>query len=78
MTAPHAITHTPFKLGLSALFLTLGLFGFGCSSTENELDVCEGLTNEYADTSIDASECDSSDRGEYIDGRCYCHSGADF
>lgn len=66
------------------LFLLLVLGTAGCSG-EDELgpgpelgDVCEGHANEYVTQhdnglGVTFDDCTASERGEWIDGRCYCH-----
>jgi len=70
-------SHTrSFKTDLVVLFIGLGLTSFGCSGTENEVDVCEGLTNQFVGESTSRGGCEASDRGEFIEGGCYCHASS--
>ncbi len=67
-------THT-FKAGLAALLVGLALTSFGCDGTETDTDICEGLTNQFAEGNPTRSECEASDRGVFIEGGCYCSTG---
>ncbi len=72
MTTHFDLHARSFKTGLAALFVCLGLTSFGCSGTENDTDACEGFTNQFVGEGISRSECEASDRGEYVDGGCFC------
>lgn len=48
------------------------------SSPKTEVDVCAGVRGRYVSQDEDgigvtSESCAESSRGEWIDGRCYCH-----
>ena len=72
MTIHFSLHARSFKIGLAALFVCLGLTSFGCDGSENDTDVCEGLTDQFVGEGISRDECEASDRGVFVDGGCYC------
>lgn len=66
-----------------ALLACIVLSFAGCSvigSDEPEAsgDVCENVFHRFVSDDdggpvVSSSQCEASDRGEWTDGRCYCH-----
>lgn len=76
----------PFKKRLLIGFMAcIALGGAGCSffggddgDTPAEGEVCADAFNRYVTQhpnglGVTSTQCAASERGEWIDGRCYCH-----
>ena len=60
-----------------ALLMVEGCF-YGQGNTPETPDVCEGVFNDFVSQDregigVTSSRCIDSERGDLIDGRCYCH-----
>lgn len=77
---------TPFmKLVLVGCVAGITLWGAGCSlfggedsNPRVEQDVCEDAFNRFVTQhanglGVTSEECVASERGQWIEGRCYCH-----
>ena len=73
---------TTFSARLCLPLFALLLATTGCNGEgdpdPSDTDVCEGHANEYVTQHDDGlgvtfEDCTASERGEWIDGRCYCH-----
>jgi len=76
MPAPSAAPCTARLLTLCLLLLGLA----GCSWLGNNSKTaapCSGIANQYAASSVSEAQCASDPRGEWFEGRCYCHSSAE-
>ena len=76
-------THMPHIASfVSMLILSVTFALAGCSLFNSDDDgdsnegVCTDVFNAYADTfypEVTRTQCEATERGEWIDGRCYCH-----
>jgi len=64
-----------FRSVLIAGSLLLGGCIFGSNGKSSA--PCSGIANQYAASSVSEAQCASEPRGEWFDGRCYCHSSAE-
>ena len=68
---------------MMVLFFMQGCFIFGSDDNSSEVpDVCEGVFNEIVTQDRDgigvtSARCTESERGQWIDGGCYCHGDTD-
>ncbi|NBB74560.1 MAG: hypothetical protein GVY35_12890 [Bacteroidetes bacterium] len=63
----------------SALLISSLLFG-GCFLSEDgppPSAACAGTAQGFANAAASPAGCNADPRGEWVDGRCYCHSAAD-
>jgi len=72
---------SPSPCAARLLTLCILLFGLaGCSwfgGNSKSTAPCSGITNQYAASSVSEAQCASDTRGEWFEGRCYCHSTAE-
>ena len=67
-----------FSARLTAVLACLALLLSACLVTPDDAsepgaeDVCTGTFHAYAE-SASRDACSAAGRGEWIDGRCYCH-----
>lgn len=76
--SPLAPTLRPLMTLSFAILLLVAASGcswFGPSESQQAISPCANIANQY--TSASASACEVDPRGEWIEGRCYCHSAAE-
>lgn len=74
-----ATLHLPRATRVLALGILL-LGWAGCSwfgDNSNSAAPCSGIANQYAAASVTEAQCTRDTRGEWFEGRCYCHSSSE-
>ena len=77
MTSTSLSPHAARLLAICFLLL-VGLAGcswFGDNSKSST--PCSGITSQYAAEGVTQSACANDVRGQWLEGRCYCHSAED-
>lgn len=72
MTAIPQSLHTPLVVVCMLLFALAGCSWFGANNSTTA--PCSGIANQYAAQGVTETQCSSDTRGEWFEGRCYCHA----
>jgi hypothetical protein len=59
------------SLAILLLVAASGCSWFGPSESQQATSPCANIANRH--TTASASACEADPRGEWIEGRCYCH-----
>lgn len=62
------------------VLLTVPLLAGGCFLSDESpppSSACAGVEQGFPDAAVSPAGCNAHPRGEWVDGRCYCHSSAE-